>query len=126
MTKKSSRILKRNQRGFVQEVDCGDTNPIPATTDPMNPNWEWPRWVNNPMRYANYVERLHRLAGLEMKYPKGAFMRFASTHWEDGRERLVRAACVAAQRARHPFSPKFIKQFIDEVPFSGVIVKDLF
>ena len=122
----SSRILKRNQRIFEHEVKGGEIQPIPTPSDPRNPKWRWPLNVNNPVKYANYVARLHMLAGFEMKYPKGAFVRFASKNWYLGRERLIRAACLASQLSRHPFSPKFIEKFLDEVPSAQGVTKQIF
>lgn len=113
----SSRILARNKRGLGFVVG-GKVKKSPLPQDPRRLEWKWPYYVNNPVRYANYVARLHRNRGLSMKFPKGAFSRFASRYWDMRPEFLCRAACLASLKANHPFSPKFIKAQFSEVPQS--------
>lgn len=117
----SSRILKRN-RGMVRD-EIGEVEYIvlPQSCSPLNPAWRWPTWVNTPYRYAFYVERLHKCSGLDMVFPRGVFLKFASANKRLGYERLTRAAALAASRTQHPFSPKHIKRYLEFVPSREVL-----
>ena len=119
----SSRILGRNARGFDCKVEeCVPTN-VPQPCDPRRPEWQWPSQVNNPFRFAAYVRRLHEMCGLSFVFPFGAYQRFAGKLWKsEGPEVLCRAAYLAALRANHSFSPKFINAQIEEIPHKPTLV----
>lgn len=122
---KISRALVRNQPSFQADAE-GEVQirPLPQIVGPNDPQWTWPVWVDNPHKYASYAIKLQKARGLITKVPRGAFMRFASSHQKEyGWEVLVRAAALATSVARHPFSPKFILEFLNKVPGKPTIVQ---
>lgn len=123
----SSRILARNQGG-ISGGELGEVTSfvLPQFIKSDNVSWSWPTQVNTPFTYAYYVYRLHKQKGLSPKFPLGAFQRFASRNKTLGFEVLTRAAYMAATRANHPFSPKFIAKFLDHVPSKQVVAHALF
>lgn len=124
----SSRLLERNKGGFENEEEGESVlSPLPFIVDPQNPGWKPPKGINNPYKYGNLVNRLHEQNGLSIFYHSIGYMRFASFFSKKyGYERLVRAAYLAASKARHPFSSRFIEQFLDQVPSNEIINIQLF
>ena len=123
---RTSRLLRRNRVALPQPPYYALTvHDIPCT-DPCDPAWQWPVWVRTPYLYGIYVRQLHRGRKLDMRFPEAVFRRFATKHSRVGYERLTRAAAQAAYVSKHPFSPKFIKKFLMEVPSQEVIVQHIF
>ena len=123
----NSRILKRNRLGFVhEEIGEVEETLLPQSSRPQDTSWQWPTNVNTPFKYGYYIQRLHRQRGLKMVFPVEAFQRFASKHKALGFEQLTRAAALAANYSHHPFSPKHIERFLEEVPSNQVLPQVLF
>lgn len=93
----------------------------PTFSEPLYPwdeKWEWPKGVNTPYRYGQFVRQLQEWKGHENKFPIYVFSAFASQNKHLGYECLTRAACMATLLSQHPFSHKHIEKFLDQVPES--------
>lgn len=131
LTMATSRFLQRNGWGFENE-EVGDTECLPLPqqiSDPCNPCWQYPHWVTTPWLFGCYVQSLHRCKAINSSFDRGMYAKWASKMRKSNSwERLCRAACLAANRAQHSFSTKFIEKVLVDVPESPkfAIVQELF
>lgn len=122
----TSRLLKRNRVVAERSPYYALVNHELPCTDPCDPSWQWPRWVRTPFLFGRYVHQLHTSRKLDMKFPEAAFRRFAAKYSWTGYERLTRAAAKAAYVCGHSFSPRFVKNFLEEVPSREVVKQRLY